>query len=297
MKNILVVGASGVLGHAAATYFLGKGHRVVAFVRHPEKVRDLAALGATVVRGDLTEPASFKPALEGVEVVITAVHALMGKGKNSSEHVDLLGHQQLIDAAKAADVGHFIYISAEFAAADAALDFSRTKFAVEQYLSRSGLPHTIFRPSAFMEWHAYRLLGQKILDAGKVSILGNGKASVNFIAVRDIVLAIEHIMEKGPQGSRIIELSGPETLSRNAVAERFGKAYGKPFKVGHVPIGMVRFLRAVMKPFHPGLARVMEFTILTEDQDSQADLSHTVAQFGLRPTTLDEFISQQIRKS
>jgi NADH dehydrogenase len=297
MKNILIVGASGVLGHAAAEHFLQKGYRVTAFVRDPGKVRDLESLGARVVKGDLTDPASCKPALEGADVVITAAHALMGKGKNSSESVDLRGHQQLIDGAKAAGVRHFIYTSAEFASADAALDFSRTKYAVENYLLHSGVPCTILRPTAFMEWHAYRLLGQKILESGKVSILGNGKARVNFIAVQDVVLAIERMIDAGPQADRIIELCGPETISRNEVAERFGKAYGKPFNVSHVPIGMVRFLRAVMKPFHPGLARVMEFTILTEDQDSQVDLSHTVAQFGLRPTMLDEFISQKIRKS
>lgn len=296
MRNILIVGASGVLGRAATVFFLEKGHRVTAFVRDPGKVRDLESLGARVVRGDLTDPASFKPALEGVSVVVTAAHALMGKGKNSSANVDLKGHEQLIDASKAAGVDHFIYTSAEFASADAPLDFSRTKYTVEQYLSHSGLPYTVLRPTAFMEWHAYRLLGQKILDSGKVSILGNGKALVNFIAVRDVVAAMEHIIEAGPQGSRIIELAGPDTVSRNEVAERFGKAFGKPYKVGHVPIGMVRFLRTVMKPFHPGIARVMEFTILTENQDSQVDLSHTIAQFGLQPTTLDTFISQQLRR-
>lgn len=295
MKKILVVGASGVLGHAATAHLLSTGHQVTAFVRDPAKVRDLESSGARVVRGDLTDPATFKPALDGTDVLITAAHALMGKGKNSSENIDLRGHQQLIDAAKTAGVGHFIYTSAEFASADAPLDFSRTKYAVEQYLSRSGLPYSILRPTAFMEWHAYRLLGQKILESGKVSILGNGKALVNFIAVQDVVAAIAYIIERGPQGSRIVELSGPDTISRNEVADRFGRATGKPYKVSHVPIGMVRVLRAVMKPFHPGLARIMEFTILTEDQDSQADLSHTIRQFGLKPTSMDEFISRQLR--
>ncbi len=186
MKNILIVGASGVLGHAAAEHFLQKGYRVIAFVRDPGKVKDLEALGATVIQGDLTRPETFPPALRGVDIVLAAAHALMGRGKNSSEQVDGTGHQQLIDAAKAAGVKHFIYTSAEFAAPDARLDFSRTKHAVEQYLAKSGLPYTIIRPAAFMEWHAYRLLGQKILDSGKVSILGNGKAKVNFIAASDV---------------------------------------------------------------------------------------------------------------
>jgi uncharacterized protein YbjT (DUF2867 family) len=296
MKNILIVGASGVLGHAAAEHFLQSGQKVTAFVRDPGKVKDLEALGATVVQGDLTRPETFPPALRCVDTVLAAAHALMGRGHNSSARVDGTGHQQLIDAAKVAGVKHFIYTSAEFAGPDARLDFSRTKYAVEEYLKKSGLTFTIIRPTAFMEWHAYRLLGQKILDSGKVSILGNGNARVNFIAVRDIVGAIDRIVEDAQYHDKIIELTGPDSLSRNEVAERFGRAYGKPYKVGHVPIGMVRFLRAVMKPFHPGLARVMDFTILTENQDDAADLSHTVSRFGLLPTSMDTFISQVMQK-
>jgi uncharacterized protein YbjT (DUF2867 family) len=296
MKNILIVGASGVLGHAAAEHFLTKGYRVTAFVRDPGKVKDLEAQGAKLMRGDLTRPETFPPALRGVDIVLAAAHALMGRGNNSSAQVDGTGHQRLIDAAKAAGVKHFMYTSAEFAAADAPLDFSRTKYAVEQYLAKSGLNYTIIRPTAFMEWHAYRLLGQKILDSGKVSILGNGKAKVNFIAVSDVVGAIDRIVEDPQYHDQIIELAGPDSLSRNEVAERFGRASGKPYNVSHVPIGMVKLLRTVMKPFHPGLARVMEFIILTEDQDDVGDPSRTVSRFGLRPTTLDTFISQVIQK-
>lgn len=295
MKNILIVGASGVLGHAATTYFLTKGYPVTAFVRDPGKAKDLARAGARIVRGDLTDPASFLPALEGVSVVITAAHALMGKGKNSSHQVDGSGHERLIDAAKQAGIQHFIYTSAEMASADSVFDFSRTKYAVEQYLSRSGLPYSIIRPTAFMEWHAYRLLGQKILESGKVTILGNGQARVNFIAVQDVVMAIAHLIEAGPQGQHIIELSGPDTMSRNEVAERFGQATHKPYTVGHVPIGVIRLLRGLMKPFHPGLARVMQFTLLSEDRDSQARPEDTIARFGLKPTTIDAFIQSVTR--
>jgi uncharacterized protein YbjT (DUF2867 family) len=297
MKKMLIVGASGVLGRAAAIHFLQKGYAVSAFVRDPGKVRDLEGLGAQVIKGDLTDPTGFSGALQGVDIVLAAAHALMGRGRNSSEQVDLQGHRAFIDTAKAAGVDHFIYTSATFASQDAALDFSRTKYAVEQYLAKSGLSYTILRPTAFMEWHAYRLLGQKIMETGKVSILGSGRAKVNFIAVQDVVSAIEQVIDSRQYRNQVIELAGPDTLSRNEVAERFGRATGKPFKVGHVPLSVVRFLRGLFKPFHPGLARVMEFTILTEDRDDVIPPGHTIAQFGLPPTTIDNFIQQVIHRS
>lgn len=292
MKNILIVGASGVLGRAAAIHFLQKKDKVTAFVRDPSKVQDLQSMGASVVKGDLAKPADFQQVLKGVDIVLTAAHALMGGGGNSSEKVDLLGHRALIDAAKAAGVGHFIYTSATMASPDSPLDFSRTKYAVEQYLVNSGLVYNILRPTAFMEWHAYRLLGQKILESGKVSILGNGRAKVNFIAVQDVVAAIDRVIDDEQYRNRLIELAGPDTLSRNEVAERFARISGKPAKVAHVPLGMVRFLKAIFKPFHPGLSRVMEFTILSENRDDVIAPGRTIAQFGLIPTTMDSFIQQ-----
>jgi uncharacterized protein YbjT (DUF2867 family) len=296
MKHLLVIGASGVLGNSAARYFLEKGYKVTAFVRDLKKVTELAALGAIVKEGDITQPSTYGNILSDVDVILTAVHSLMGKGNNNSENVDLLGHKQLIDAALKAGVPHFIYTSATLAGPDNTLDFSRYKYDVEQYLSKSGLSYTILRPAAFMEWHAFRLLGKNIIEKGKTTILGKGDTPMNFIAVKDVVTAIDHIISGSDYRNTIINLAGPGNYSRNEVADLFGKATGKTYKTGHMPIGMVNLLGALMKPFHPGLARVMRFTALSEGKDASMDAKDTIQQFGLRPTTLVEYINETLNK-
>jgi uncharacterized protein YbjT (DUF2867 family) len=294
MKHLLVIGASGVLGHAVAIHFLAKGYKVTAFVRDMKKVKELRQEGAEIIEGDITDPSSIKNIFNGVDTVLTAVHGMLGRGKNSSENLDGRAHLRLIDEARRAGVNHFIYTSIAGAGPDSLLDFSRTKYSVEQYLINSGLTYTILRPTAFMDWHAYRLLGKNIIEKGKTTILGKGEDKVNFIAARDIAAALDKIIESDKYRNTIITLAGPQNLTRKQVAELFGKAIGKTPKVGHVPIGIVNLMSRIFQPFHPGIARIMRLATITENTDQSVDPGFSIAQFWLQPTTMESFIDQII---
>ncbi|MCX4583874.1 NAD(P)H-binding protein [Streptomyces sp. NBC_01481] len=63
-ENILVTGATGTVGRQVVAELLARGHRVRALTRDPAKAEFPA--GVEVVRGDLTDPDSLAPALEGV---------------------------------------------------------------------------------------------------------------------------------------------------------------------------------------------------------------------------------------
>jgi uncharacterized protein YbjT (DUF2867 family) len=64
---ILVLGATGKQGGAAARHLLDRGHHVRALVRDPAgpAAAGLAARGADLVRGDLDDPASISKAVAG----------------------------------------------------------------------------------------------------------------------------------------------------------------------------------------------------------------------------------------
>ncbi|MGC9540434.1 SDR family oxidoreductase [Streptomyces sp. UG1] len=69
-QKILVTGATGTVGRQVVAELLARGHAVRALTRDPAKA-DFPA-GVEVVQGDLTEPDSLVPALEGV----TGVHLI-----------------------------------------------------------------------------------------------------------------------------------------------------------------------------------------------------------------------------
>ena len=97
---ILIVGATGHLGGHVARQLLAKGHRVRGMTRTPARASALRAAGAEVVQGDLRVIESVRAAMRGVQTVVSASHAMLGAGKNSSARVDDEGQRTLIDAAK-----------------------------------------------------------------------------------------------------------------------------------------------------------------------------------------------------
>jgi NADH dehydrogenase len=149
---------------------------------------------------------------------------MLSRGKNKSENVDDKGHKNLIEAAVKAGVKHFIYISVFGAAKDHSIDFFRTKYAIEQYLINSSLHYTILRLPAFMEWHVNNLLGKSIIEKGKTTIFGKGNNPANFIAVDDVVQVLGLAVADKAYQDKIISIAGPENLSRNEIAQLYGKA-------------------------------------------------------------------------
>lgn len=290
MTHLFIVGGNGVLGSAAAKLFLGKGYKVSVLVRDRSKASVLEKAGANVLTGDITIPADVKNIFKGADVVLTAVHSLLGRGKNKSQNVDDTGHRRLIDEAKSSGVKQFIYTSAVNVSENHPIDFYRTKYKIEQYLKNSGLKHTILRLPALMEWHAYNLLGKSIVDKGKVTIFGNGTNPLNFIAVRDIVAALELMVLNEEYYNQTVILGGPDNLSRNEVAERFGEVLKIKPKIGHVPTGALKVFAVLMQPLHPGFSRIMKYTLHTDQSNEVLDEKFTIGRFGLKPTTMNEFI-------
>src|SRR3954469_10160427 len=69
----LVTGATGKVGNAVARALAARGDEVRVLVRDPQRAARWVPEGATPLRGDVTEPASLAPAVEGCELVFNAM--------------------------------------------------------------------------------------------------------------------------------------------------------------------------------------------------------------------------------
>lgn len=294
---ILIVGATGYLGTATAKRLLAGGESVRAMTRTPEKAQELQALGVEVVQGDLRDEASLRRACTGVDRVLAAAHSLMGRGQEASKYVDEIGHKRLIDVAKAAGVQHFVYTSIENITVDSPVPFLRIKASIEQYLKQSGLSYTILSPSAFMEWHAYFFIGKPVLEQGKVTLFGPGENPFNLVAVDDVArFAIIALTDPKAVG-QTIEIGGPENWTRMEIVHLYEKQAGRQAKVTHVPLGGLRIMSPLLKPFHSGLSQAMAFSILTETTDRTFDPSATLRQYPMELTRLEDWVEDRAAKS
>ncbi len=295
---ILVVGATGFLGRETTKLLLNRGERVRVLARTRAKATDLEQLGAEVIQGDLIDQPSLERACTGVQRVFSAAHSLLGAGKYKSEHVDGAGHQVLIDVAKAAGVSHFVYTSLLGASPDHPVDFFRTKATVEEYLKASGLSYTILRPSAFMEWHMHLFNGKSILEQSKTTILGRGTKPRNFIAVRDVAYFANFALTDPTARNHTIDIGGPQNLTNDQVAALYATLAGVTPKINHVPPAVARILSIVMKPFQPGVSRIMYIASLPDNAFNETfDPEALQKAYNLSLTSPEVFVRERIAEA
>src|SRR5713101_1250377 len=292
---ILIVGASGRLGSVVAQRLLTQGKPVRAMTRTPLTLAQLKQQGAEVVNGDLRNATSLLSACEGIEQVLAAAHALVGKGDNNPQTVDDIGNRHLIDAAKAAGVKHFIFVSVQGASPDSPLEFFRIKYRTEEYLRASGLSFTILRPSAYMELWA-QLIGQPIIEQGKTTIFGRGNNPINFVAVEDVARFVCTVLDDPRAHNRVIEVGGPENLTMNQVAEIFERTSGCRAKKRHVPLPMMRVMSILMQPVNPALSRQIRAGIYMDTANLCYDMTETARAFGIQLTPLEELVRRTVKQ-
>jgi len=291
---VLVVGATGVLGRETARCLRAAGHRVRGMTRDTKRAGDLEARGVEPVLGDLIDPASLVRACAGVDRVFAAAHGALGRGQYRSEAVDDAGHRSLIDAARGAGVSRFVYTSALGAASDHPVDFFRTKWAIEQYLAGSELDYAVLRPTALMEWHAHTFNGKALLERGRATILGTGKKRRNFVAARDVAtLAARTLVGEMPR-ERVISIAGPGNYSNDDVANLYASIAGVQPRIARIPRAATIAIGAIMRPFHPGVARIMRITNLPDDAFEEACDAPESPSHAIGATSLETFVHERV---
>ena len=293
---ILVVGSTGDLGGRVVRRLCERGDEVRCLVRPRTDDGDLSALGAQIARGDLTDPATLRPACAGVDTVVATATAigrrLSGSGGPSIHEVDGVGMAALVDAAQDTGVERFIYVS--YAGVDAGLGhpLERAKLATEQRLRASTLRATILRPDAFQEIHLAPL-GRFDIQAGKVAVFGKGEMRRRWISTADVAELIAAVVLE-PSAPPLIEFGGPEPLSRNeaiAVAER---VTGRTMKRQTMPRAVTRFAMRLLSRPNPPLASVFGTGLLQDLFESRAD-DTALRQRAIEPRSVTDFLEQQAR--
>src|SRR3712207_3965943 len=195
---ILVVGATGVVGGMIARRLLEQDNEVRVLVRRDSpssqlvqqglatSAEELIESGAQPVHGDLRDRASLDTAVGGVEAVITTANSAMRGGADNPQSVDLEGNRNLIEAAREAGVGHFVFVSALGAEPDHPSPFMQAKAKTEATLRASGMGYTILASTAFMEVWPALVVGMPAVQGQPVTLVGEGRRRHSFISNRDV---------------------------------------------------------------------------------------------------------------
>lgn len=232
----LVVGATGILGAEIAQRLAAAGRPAAAMVRptsDASKLERLKATGVTLRHGDLKERSTLDACCQGISTVISTASATFSRQPGDSiMTVDHHGQLSLIEAARAAGVRQFVFVSFPPAPEDFALQ--RAKRAVEQELKESGLAYTVLQPTFFTEIWLSPAVGFDFSNA-RARIYGSGIDKISWISYFDVAAFAVASVENPAARDAIIKLGGPEALSPLEVVRIMEEAGGRQFAVEHVP--------------------------------------------------------------
>lgn len=108
-----VTGATGFVGGRVARQLAEAGHEVVAVVRSPAKATDLAALGITVVRGDVTDKESMRAPMRGVDGVyhIAGWYKIGARDPREGQAINVQGTRNVLELMREHAIPKGVYTS------------------------------------------------------------------------------------------------------------------------------------------------------------------------------------------
>lgn len=238
---IVVTAASGTLGHAVANALKSRVNpsSVRLAARTLSKVDALKAEGFQVAPFDYEDPASMAKAFAGASAALI----ISSEGPNE---VRAAHHKAAIDAAKAAGVGLVVYTSAINPAASSKFDWAGAHAQTEADLKASGLNYVILRDNSY----ASNIDGflAKAVETGVLALPG-AKTKVAYVTHADVAAAAAAALTGGAKANATYELTGPQGVDADELAQLLSSATGKQVKAVDLALpDLAAFFRSIGLP-------------------------------------------------
>ncbi|HET7431347.1 MAG TPA: NAD(P)H-binding protein [Nocardioides sp.] len=206
--SILVTGATGFIGSRLAPELVDRGHDVRAMTRRPD---DYDGPGAPV-GGDVHDPSTLGPALEGIDVAYYLVHSL---DTDDFENTDARASQAFGEAAADAGVRQIVYLGGLGAEGAELSKHLRSRREVEGLLGAGGVPVTVLRAGIVVgkggiSWELTRQL-VKNLPAMVVPKWVSTRTQP--IAVDDVIRYLVGVADEPRAFGKVFEIGGPDQLT------------------------------------------------------------------------------------
>jgi NADH dehydrogenase len=293
---ILVVGATGVVGGMITRRLLERGDEVRILVRtnspserlaregRATSAEELIAAGASPAYGDMRDRASLDAALEGVRAVVSTANSAARGGDDNLRTVDLEGNRNLIEAARVAGVGRFVFVSALGAAVESPVPFLQAKGQSEASLLESGMEYTILAPTPYMEVWVAVAVGMPALQGRPVVLVGEGRRRHSFVSNRDVAAFAAAAVDNPVARNRHFLIGGPEALSWRDVVSTYERVLGRQLPVEFVAVGDPVPLPDSMPDLLAGM----------ETYDSVIEMEEVSRTFDVPLTNLETFVREQV---
>jgi uncharacterized protein YbjT (DUF2867 family) len=293
--TVLVTGGTGFVGPKIVHALRAEDRPTRVLVRKPERQTQLQAWGCELAQGDMTDAASLRRAVEGCETVIHLVALPPFADPQVTERVMEQGTRDLVSAAKEAGSKRFVLMSA-LGTNERSKDISayyHAKWEEEQTVKRSGIDHTIFRPSFIFGRDGGLLPGLIRLVRWSPVTPVVGTKKLQPIWVEDVAAYFAKSLSLPATVNQTFELGGPDVVTFSELHSRIRRTLGKRRLAFQIPTGMLKAganVGQVLPPFRGarGAAAMLDF------EDNTTDIAPAVETFGVKPISLDEQLRRAV---
>jgi len=204
------------MGSRLSAELLRRRHSVRGLVRPGSENR--AAPGVEAVAGDALDAATFADRVKGCDTLVQLVGVSHPSPAKAAQFrtVDLASARAAIEAAKAAGVRHFVYVSVAHPA-PVMREYIAARVEAEEAIRASGLNATFVRPWYVLgpgrRWPLMLLPAYWLMEA--IPATRAGARRLGLVRSEQMIAALVEAVEKPAQGVRIVEV--PEIRAASGI--------------------------------------------------------------------------------
>ncbi len=296
---ILVTGATGFIGPRVVHALRERDLAIRALVRRPSDraAATLAAWGAELVQGDMTDADSVRRAADGCDAVVHLVAIRQGNAEQFRGVMEE-GTRDLVAASQEAGVRRFVLMSALGTSEETRdlVPYYHAKWEQEQTVRGSGLEHVVFRPSfVFARDGGILPTFRRLARLAPVTpIIGSGRHRIQPIWIEDVAAYFAQAVDRAEAANRTFELGGPDVISWNEFWERLKKALGQRRPSVHVPTSLMRANAFLTERLPGNIPLTRDLLTMLEHGDNVTSDDEAVRAFGLPLVPLDEQLRRAV---
>lgn len=288
----LVTGATGDLGQRVVKAICSRREAVRAFVRLSSSYSALERLGAEIFVGDLQRRESIVRAVQGTRYIIST----HGSAARDAYALEYQANVDLIDAAKASGVEHFVFISV--LGVDHYYEESpifKAKREVEKYLTKSGLTYTILRPSGF----ASNLLtsARTFERTGLYFLVGRPENRTSIVSTDDLGEIAVRSCTLVDARNHTFAVGGPEALRRDEIPKIFEKIFHKRGQLFSIPLDIFDGIRGFLGLLNSGFSKDLSTLRVLVANEYTCDPQPIEQIFGIELESLHHFLRRNLQHS